>query len=262
MAPVHRLTAMATRPPASPETPEEPPKAERLLEAGMQLMREHFADAENNLGLGHLYISPTQVAARAGMSKGMLYHIWGRTGAKAFDSYVAELARRSLVEVNQPDELRAAIDAAHAQGASFDVAVVALGDDELDSIVNHPARRLSFIQTLSLTAYSGCQAIRESRHSSAAGTYDDLAPFYAHTLTVYGRRLRPHRNGGRPLTITDFARAISCLTEGFAAEALYNPDVLAADIAWSVGLLDQPCSLYAISLLALVDGLTEPTPDA
>ncbi len=228
----------------------------------MQLMREHFADAENNLGVGHLYISPTQVAARAGMSKGMLYHLWGRTGAKAFDGYVAELARRSLVEVNQPDELRAAIDVARAEGASFHDAVVALGDDELDTIVNQPERRLSFIQTLSLTAYSGCQAIRKSLHSSAAGTYDDLAPFYAHALTVYGRRLRPHPNGGRPLTFSDFARAISCLTEGFAAEALYNPDILEADIAWSVGLRDQPCSLFAISLLALVDGLTELVPDA
>lgn len=228
----------------------------------MQLMREHFADAENNLGVGHLYISPTQVAARAGMSKGMLYHIWGRTGAKAFDGYVAELARRSLVEVNQPDELRAAIDVAHAQGASFHDAVVALGDDELDSIVNHPERRLSFIQTLSLTAYSGSQAIRDSLHSSAAGTYDDLAPFYAHTLAVYGRRLRTVNAAGRPLTMVDFARAISCLTEGFAAEALYNPEVLTADIAWIVGLRDQPCSLYSISLLALVDGLTELTPDA
>lgn len=249
---------MTTRPPAPAH---EPPKAERLLEAGMQLMREHFADAENNLGVGHLYLSPTQVAARAGMSKGMLYHIWGRTGAKAFDSYVAELARRSLVEVNQPDELRAAIDVAHADGATFHDAVVALGDDELDSLVNHPGRRLSFIQTLSLTAYSGCEAIRESLHSSAASSYDDLAPFYAHALAVYGRRLRAVNTAGRALTIVDLARAISCLTEGFAAEALYDPDILDADIAWSVGLRDQPCSLFSISLLALVDGLTELVPD-
>jgi AcrR family transcriptional regulator len=250
---------MATRPPVAP--PEEPPKAERLLEAGMQLMREHFADAENNLGVGHLYLSPTKLAARAGMSKGMLYHIWGRNGAKPFDSYVAELARRSLTEVNQPDELRAAIDVVHAQGASFHDAVVALGDDELDSMVNHPERRLSFIQALSLTAYSGCQAIRDSLRS-ASSAYDDLAPFYSHTLAIYGRRLRTVNAAGRPLTNVDFARAISCLTEGFAAEALYDPDILEADIAWTVGLRDQPCSIYAISLLALVDGLTELVPDA
>ena len=72
----------------------------------------------------------------------------------------------------------------------------------------------------------------------------------------------PVNAAGRPLTIVDFARAISCLTEGFAAEALYDPDILKADIAWTVGLRDQPCSIYAISLLALVDGLTELVPDA
>lgn len=125
-----------------------------------------------------------------------------------------------------------------------------------------PERRLSFIQTLSLTAYSGCQAIRTALRSSSADTYDDLIPFYAHTLDVYGRRLRTGDGPGRALTMLDFARAISCLTEGFAAEALYEPEILDADIAWSVGLRDQPCSLFSISLLALVDGLTEPTPDA
>lgn len=257
---------MATRPPAAPpreEPPrEEPPKAERLLAAGMQLMREHFADAENNLGVGHLYLSPTQVAARAGMSKGMLYHIWGRTDSKAFDGFVAELAERALEDANQPDELREAIDEAHAAGAGFDEAVVMLGDGELDSLVNHPERRLSFIQTISLTAYSGCEAIRTALRSSTADTYDDLIPFYAHALTVYGRRLRTGDGAGRPLAMVDFARAISCLTEGFAAEALYDPDILEADIAWSVGLRDQPCSLFSISLLALVDGLTELAPDA
>jgi AcrR family transcriptional regulator len=241
-------------------SPEEPPTAERMLDAGMQLMREHFADAENTVGIGHLYISPTQVAARAGMSKGMLYHIWGRAGSKAFDNFVADLAERALIETNQPEELRAGVDTILEQGANFHDAVVLLGDEELDSLVNDPERRLSFIQTLSLTAYSGCQAIRDALRSSTASTYDDLATFYAYTMHIYGRRLRTVVGPGRPFNIDDFARAIACLTEGFAAEALYYPEMLDGDIAWSVGLTEQPCSLFAISLMALADGLTELVP--
>lgn len=238
----------------------EPPKAQQLIDAGLELMREHYADTENRLGAGFQFLSPTQVAARAGISKGMLYHIWGRDGGRAFDNYVAELADRALDPLARPDILEHAIEELHAAGLSFAEATAEMGDFELNSMIDDEDRRIAFVQTLSLTAYAGSRVIREALDESAERSYVQLAQFYDFALALYGKRLKQHDSHGRSLTTIDFARAVSCLVEGFAAEALHTPHVLQREIAWAVGPHDQPTSLLAIALMSLVEGMLEDVP--
>lgn len=243
-----------------PRRQADPPKAQLLIDAGLELMREHYDDSENTLGAGFQFISPTQVAGRAGMSKGMLYHIWGRDGGRAFDNYVAELAERVLDPLVKPDVLRHAIHALFERGLSFPEATAAMGDFELGSIVSDADRRTAYVQTLSLTAYAGCRVIRDALDASSQRSYEQLAEFYDFAFGIYGRRIRRHDSRGRSMTTVDFARAVSCLVEGFAAEALHSPQVLEPEIAWTVGRQHEPSSLLAISLMSLVDGLTEEIP--
>ena len=238
-----------------------PQRAERLLAAGEQLLREHFSDTANTLGAGYQFVSPTQVAARAGMSKGMLYHIWGRDGGKAFDNYIAELAERVINEYSLPDELRAAAKKLYDGGASWQQAIVLMSNFELDSQVHSTERRRAFLQSLSLCAYADCLPVGQSLHRSASESYELLGTFYEYALHLYGLRLRHPGGDGRPLTVVDLARTLSCVVEGFALEALHSPDVMEADIAWIVGDQPEPCSLFAIAMQSLVLALTEPIPD-
>lgn len=224
-------------------------------------MREHFGNTAEHLGTGFQFVSPTQIAARAGMSKGMLYHIWGRDGRKAFDDYVAELAERVLVQYSLPDELIRAARSIFDTGANWQQAIVLMSDFELHSQVHDPDRRRQFVQSLSLCAYADCLPVGASLRHSAGESYEQLAVFYEFALGLYRLRLVNHDGPGRQLSYVDLARMLSCTVEGFAVEALHSPDVMKADIAWIAGDTPQPCSLFAIAMQSLVLAVTEPIPD-
>ena len=240
--------------------PVEPPKAQQLIDAGLDLMREHYADAENTLGAGFQFISPTQVAGRAGISKGMLYHIWGRDGGRAFDNYVAELADRVLDPLVKPGVLEHVIEELHRDGMSFAEVTAEMGDFEVNSMIGDEERRIAFVQTLSLTAYAGCKVIQDALDGSSQRSYEQLAQFYEFAFALYGKRIKQHDGHGRSMTSVDVARAVSCLVEGFAAEALHSPQILEREIAWAVGPHEQPTSLLGIALMSLVDGMIEDIP--
>jgi AcrR family transcriptional regulator len=237
-----------------------PPKAQQLIDAGMQLMYEHYADTDHTLGAGFQFVSPTQVAARAGISKGMLYHIWGRDGGRAFDNYVAELAGRVLEPLARPDLLTQALSELHERGTPFAQTIALMGEFELDSMVTDEQRRVAFAQQLSLVAYAGSRVIREALETSNQRSYEQLAEFYDFALALYGKRLRRHDGHGRSMTSVDLARAVSCLVEGFASDAMHHPDLTEPVIAWSVDGRREPSSLLAIALVALIDGVTEDIP--
>lgn len=227
----------------------------------MQLLREHYERAEETLGAGFQFVSPTEVARRSGISKGMLYHIWGRDGRPAFDAFVADLAERALEPLVKPEHFRRGSDDLHQTGTTLTEATLAMGDAELPALLADDERRLAFVQTLSFAAYAGCQPIRDALSSSRARSHQALAPVYEYVFTMYGRRIRRSDGPGRALDYVDLARIISMLTDGFAMTALHTPEVLAADLAWAAGECEAPHSAFSIALLALIDGLTEPIPD-
>jgi AcrR family transcriptional regulator len=231
-----------------------------LLEAGAGLLREHFAHASERLGDGFQFLSPTEVAHRAGVSKGMLYHLWGDGESRAFDNFVAALAATAIVEANDADALQAEVTKLLTLGLGFARTVAALGEAELASLAVDDERRIPFLQQLAFTAYAGCEPIRRALASAATDSYQYLAPFYQRTLDACERRLKPPSGPGRALTMTDFARAISCLTEGFASEVQYFPDLVDDQISWRVDGTAESLTLYAISLIGLVEHLTEPFP--
>ncbi len=223
-------------------------------------MDEHYADTDLTLGAGFQFVSPTQVAARAGISKGMLYHIWGRDGGRAFDNYVAELAERVLEPIARPEILTEALRELHEQGTPFAQTIALMGEFELDSTVTDPQRRVAFAQQLSFVAYAGSRVIRDALETSSQHSYEQLAEFYDVALALYGKRLRRHDGHGRAMTTIDLARAVSCLVEGFAGEAMHHAGLTEPVIAWSVDGRREPSSLLAIALVALIDGVTEDLP--
>ena len=235
---------------------------DRLLDAGVEIVQEHFAAVGERIGAGFQFVSPTEVARRAGVSKGMLYHCWGGHDGSAFDRYLTDLAARTLEQMAQPEVLRHEAERLRDAGVGLDAVVKLLAGIELTSVVDEPERRLSLLQSLTWITYSANTAIAAALNEANDRTYASLADMYDVVLPVFGRRMRAARDrrAGRPLDTGDLARALSCVTDGFAGEALHDRRVLDADISWPIDGTDEPTTLYAICLMSVVTALTEPVP--
>lgn len=238
-----------------------PTARESLLRAGCELLNEHFVAAGERLGAGFQFISPTQVAERAGVSKGLLYHHWGGGDAPAFDAFIADVAGQLVQELNDPETLTEGVIELRQVGVGFFRTVAILGQTELESLVRDDVRRIPLMQQFVFIAYATSPPVRDALVRAADRSYADLVGFYETVLKTCGYRLKRPVGTGRPLTTTDLARAISCLTEGFAGEAQYVPAVVDDAISWEIDGTASSASLFVIALLGLVESMTEPVPD-
>ncbi len=211
-----------------------------LLAAGERLVRARARQrsAAVDGALGHLKAG--DVAREAGLSKGMIYHLWPSQEEYRRD-LLLHLARatttESYVATEAPDVVATYAD---ADDAIAGVATATLG------------RALSDEQWFMFMEVSSFVANDAVRHEMAGGQSDALeatARFFEAGLAIWGRRLRDGYSAEDLVLLT---RAFS---RGVTVQAKVDPGPLFDERPWRG---DRARNLYEVGVLALFDALIEP----
>lgn len=218
-----------------------------LLDAGRALLDERPAAWP----LDHIRL--TEVAERAGVSVGALYHYW-----ESQDAYRDDL----LDDLFSPDRYppsplpaRLADVAGEVDDAEGPVRedlplaelVRSGADSEFAALRDNPELR----RLMSMWAAGAAEIdLRIAGQYRAVG--ERWATFYAEAVAAYGLELRP------PFTPTLMATLVTALGEGLAVRATVDPDAVPDDLGDEA---DRPWGLLACAILALLPGLTRPVGD-
>lgn len=205
-----------------------------LLDAGRALVMEQPAAWP----LEHVRL--TDVAERAGVSVGALYHYWDSQSAYR-DDLLDELF---APERYPPSPLPAQL----AEPADDDLALTELvrtgAAAEFATLRDTPELRLLMAMWSADAPEVDARIATQYR---AVG--ERWAAFYADALEAYELELRP------PFTPALMATLITALGEGLAVRATVDPDAVPADLG---GDPERPWGLLACAIFALLSGMTRP----
>jgi AcrR family transcriptional regulator len=210
------------------------------LDIGAALVAESsLAGADAGLALAHVKIA--DVAERAGVTKGALYHIWDSQEAYWRDLLQHLMDGNRLFGARQVEDIASRLAAASATRPTLREYANAL----FDSMSQDPA----FFARISLFSYLHDEAVRSNLDADFVATLDRIAPALEAALDDMGRRLRPGS------TITEFTVAVAALLEGLCLQYRISPErtpdvPLRGDARWT---------LFAASAEALLYAYTEPT---
>jgi AcrR family transcriptional regulator len=221
-----------------------------MVDAAVELVVEHY-DTRLELRDVFSYLTPGSVAARAGLSRALLYHHWGgpgQDGADAFSSFLAEVADRLRERSSAPEDYEAL--AQHLDGPS-DV-LLAMTDHELERAGGLQSAWWRATQSLNLhgivSAGMGEQVI-----DRLAAVYEMLGAHF---------RLEPVP----PLEWRDLAVVIASALNGFALTAREVPGFAQRRIDWSPRTPlehdEQGWTLLAVMVESIVLGMVRPCPDS
>jgi AcrR family transcriptional regulator len=189
---------------------------ERLVDAAVELAIEHY-DTDLELRDVFSYLTPGSVAARAGLSRALLYHHWSDPGVgpDAFSAFLVEVADRLRARSSVPQDYEQI--AAHLDGPS-DV-LLAMCDHELDRPEGLRSAWWRATQSLNL---HGVVATDTGSHviGRMAGVYELLGAHFG---------LEPLD----PLDWVDIAVAVASAMNGFALTAREMPDRADRRYHWS-----------------------------
>lgn len=210
---------------------------ERMVDAAVELVVEHHADAAG-VREAFAYLTPGAVAARAGLSRALLYHHWGDDpdGRGAFAAFLGEVADRLWELPAVPEELA---ELARALPDRLDELVPTLCDHELERATGDQTAVFRAGQAMVLAGvlprHAGPETVRR------------LAVLYAGLAERLGIEPVP------PLTYEDIAAAVSATIEGFVLTANILPDRMLDRVEWHPPGSDDPVQWRLLSIA--VDGV-------
>ena len=213
---------------------------ESLLEAGEELVREQARDRAASIAgaLGH--IRSADVAARAEVSKGMIYHLWPSQEAYRRELLI-RLAHSSTVESFVATESPDVLDAFDAA----DTAIAAVANLTLDRALGDE----QWFVFMEVSSYLANEQVREAMAEGQADALANASAFFAAGLQRWGLRMRP---GYR---VEDLVLLTRALSRGITLQAKVSVEALFEERPWrSKG----KWSLYTVGISALFDALTEP----
>ena len=221
---------------------------EKLLDAGEQLLSE-MAEAGRLDPLRLL--RPKDIADRAGVTSGMLYHIWPQEepSEEKLAGYRRDLVERAW---NRPADVEGlAGAAAEHEGAELAEMVRVLANFEFkrlakggsDALVGHISTLLQVSETM-----KGTLELPDPDPFLV-----DVEVAYSVLLAEYGLRMKA------PLTVHDLALMLTSTVDGFANLSGVYPELNRADIEWSTSDAGG-WSLFAVAVLAIIEHTTEPEP--
>lgn len=213
------------------------------LDIGAALVAESSLAGGSDAGLALAHVKIADVAERAGVTKGALYHIWDSQEAYWRDLLQHLMDGNRLFGADQLDDIGGRISAASATRPTLREYANAL----FDSMSQDPA----FFARISLFSYLHDEAVRASLDSEFVATLDRIAPALESALNDMHRRVRDGSS------LTDFAVAVAALLEGLCLQYRISPS-RTPDIPVRGGVR---WTLFAASAEALLFAYTEPTDD-
>ncbi len=213
------------------------------LDLGAALVAESAMAGGSDPGLALAHVKLADVADRAGVTKGALYHIWPSQEAFWHDLLV------HLIETNQlfgADQL-AAIGTDLAAAIGTTPTLREYGNALFDSLSNDPA----YFARISLFSYLDDASVRAELDRSFRASVGRITPVLEASITAMGRQLLDGT------TIWDFAVAIAALLDGLCLQFRISPD-RTPDVPLADG---ARWTLFAAAAEALLMGYTSPLTD-
>ena len=225
----------------------------RLVRAAVELAVEHHA-SDTGLRDVFKYLTPSAVAQRAGLSRGLIYHHWGRTDdADGADADGADAFARFLSAVS--DEVFSAVAAPNDMGALAELMpdnlsdiVLALCAFEMD---RYRGADRALIKASEALVIHGAWPRRD-----ADMVMDRLVDLY----TALGERLGVEPVP--PLRWADVAYALMSVFEGFFIFGEIFPDLTDREHRWQPVVpptdVETTWTLPAIAVESIVHRMTRP----
>lgn len=220
----------------------------RLVLAAVELVLEHFEDG-SGLRDVYAYLTPGAVADRAGVSRGLIYHHWGRAeGGERPEPFTGLLQAVS-------DE----IWAMSADPEELTELARLLPDNQSDLI-----RVLTTFELARVTGPDGplwrASEVMSLQGARPGGDADDVVARLAGLYRVVLGKL--DREPVPPLGVEDLALAVTSVFGGFASQAHARPEHLARTYEWTPAVAPQadepPWTLLAITVEGMLLHLTRP----
>lgn len=224
---------------------------ERLVRAAVELALEHY---ETGAGLRDVfaYLTPSSVAERAGLSRGLIYHHWGAEGgdgSQAFSRFLTAVSDSIYAESAVPDDLG---DLADLLPDNLSDVILALSLHELDRSAGE--HRTLFRASQALTIHGAWP------EGEAEVVVARLAELYERLAGRLGREPCP------PLTYADIAFTLMSIFEGFGMFLNVYPERVLRDYTWApkVGPSDPDArwTLIAIAIEGAIANMTRPVATA
>ena len=226
-------------------------RRQTLLEAGVELAQQLFAERKLDplasiTPAAVIDCAQRRVAQQSdpvGVSKSMLYYLWGDGMEGYRRDLIAELITRNADPDGLVERVRNHVDtswnAVVREGANYEFTRLAEGGPD------HEATLMS--QVLAVTALdAGLRATVEEKVADYLAGYVAL---YESVLDTFDRRVVP------PMTVEQLASMFSAAAAGFAQESLFDPSLLDGVDIDGDGSSWTP---YALCVRALVEAHTEP----
>jgi AcrR family transcriptional regulator len=210
------------------------------LDIGAAVVAESAMAGGSDPGLALAHVKLADVADRAGVTKGALYHIWPSQESFWHDLLV------HLIDTNQlfgADQLAAVgTDLAAAIGTT--PTLREYGNALFDSLSNDP----SFFARISLFSYMDDERVRAELDRSFRASVERVMPVLDASVAAMGRRVI------EGASLWDFAVAIAALLDGLCLQYRISPD-RTPDVPLADG---ARWTLFAAAAEALLFGFTEP----
>ena len=213
------------------------------LDIGAALVAESAGPGGAEPGFALAHVKLADVADRAGVTKGALYHIWPSQEAFWNDLLGYLMDGQQLFGA----EHLAAIGEDLAAAAGTSPTLREFGNALFDTLSHDP----SFFARVSLFSYLDDDRVRSELDRSFRDSVERIIPVLESSIRSMGRQVI---DGA---TSWDFAVAIAALLDGlclqYRIDPARTPDIpLAAGVRWS---------LFAAAADALLDGYTRPRDD-
>jgi AcrR family transcriptional regulator len=211
------------------------------LDIGVELVAEGASDQPDpGLALAHVRIA--DVAERAGVTKGALYHLWDSQEAYWHDLLGFLLDERRLAGVADVPDVSARL--------TRELDGLPTVSEWANAVFDHFKDEPTFFARVGIFAYLQDEETRAGlaqEHAAALDRFEAMTADYVGTL---GRRARTGA------TIRSFSLAVTALLQGLCLEHRVDP-ARTPDVPG-----DERTSLFAVGVMALLEAFTEPDPDA
>ncbi len=191
-------------------------------------------------------VKVADVADRAGVTKGAVYHIW-----PSQEAYRKDLLAR-LLEHNRQAGIRDMVEILADQalhGGDPSTILERHADFVFDRLKDDPA----FFARFSFFVYAADPEVNELLARGDDNLIDDFSPWIERYFEIVGRRIR------EPFTIALLLTSVTALFQGLCLRYRTSPDLVDGEVD-ADGERSGP-SMYATGLRALLEHFSEPIPD-